>query len=468
VHVARRARKTRADPAFAGAVVVGLALRGAWAIWATRAPPSPLSDPGRYLEIARGFAHGHTMALGSVPSAFWPPGYPLALVPMAWISSTGLVSLPFAASLLNVVAGTLTVALTGVLAGLWIGAAARPVAAWFMAVAPGPIFLTSTALSETWFTMVALGFLVLVTLAVDRCWSRPAWVGIGLIAGYAVLTRTPGVVLLAAPLLAAKSRRGSWRAGLGPTAAVVLGTLVALAPWAVRNGVQVGVWTPASTNNVAFGCIGNGPGSDGTDRNSAATNLRCFRHSVYDNAALPYGVGEVPAGVTLSRPDEPRWYATTARVTAAWMLHHPGAQPRLVGRRLAATFAHEHEALSDAEGFGRRPLMGSTARHALQRLGDLWLWAVSVLSTVGLARVARCRRALPIWGLAALQVVLVVPGIGLERYHQPIVPLLAVLAAGAVTARRGHPGSGTASLAAVQVRGAAAPVADAPRAGASV
>jgi hypothetical protein len=413
-----------------GATLAGFSLRLAWAVWATRAPPGRLSDPARYQQIAQDFADGRTMSLGSVPSAFWPPGYPLALTPLAWISEhTGAISLPFAASLLNVVAGTATIVLTGVLATMWIGRRAGAIAAWMMAVAPGPVVLTSVALSETVFTAVALLVVVLSTLAVRRRWPLRWVVAIGLLAGYAVLIRSPGAVLLAAPVLVARASQGSWGSGVRPTVALLAGAGLVLVPWTVRNGLEVGVWTPLSTNNVAFLCTGNGDGADGTFDDSRATSERCYVGSPFDNPEL-YRADELPAGVELSRPDEQRWYGSTARRTVAWMVRHPFEQPRLVVNRLDATFGGEREALSDAEGFGDRPLVGPGVRRALTVLGGLGLWAVIVLAGLGLLTVDRCRRALPIWGIAGLQVLMLLPGIGIERYHQPIVPLLAVLAAG--------------------------------------
>jgi hypothetical protein len=433
--------ESRSSRALIAAVVAGFALRLAWAVWATRAPPGPFSDPARYQQIAQDFADGRTMALGSIPSAFWPPGYPLALAPLAWISEhTGAISVPFAASLLNVVAGTATVALTGVLASMWIGTWARAIAAWIMAVAPGPVVLTSVALSETLFTAVALLVVVLSTLAIRRRWQLRRVMGIGLLVGFAVLVRSPGAVLLAAPLLVARASGGSWRSGLRPTVALLAGAVLVLAPWTVRNGVEVGIWTPLSTNNVAFLCTGNGDGADGTYSESSATAERCFTHSPFDNPRL-YEPGDVPAGFTLSRPDEQRWYASTTRATTAWMVRHPFAQPSLVANRLDATFGAEREALNDAEGFGERPLVGPRARRVFQGLGHLWLWSVIGLAGAGLLLVGRCRRAVPLWGIAGLQVLLVLPGLGIERYHQPIVPFLAVLAVGVlIRARRPAPG----------------------------
>jgi 4-amino-4-deoxy-L-arabinose transferase-like glycosyltransferase len=283
---------------------------------------------------------------------------------------------------------------------------------------------------------VLLLVLVLTTVAVRRSWPSRRFAAIGLLVGYAVLVRSPGAVLVAAPMLVALGCRSSWRTGVRPTLALLVGVVAVLAPWTVRNGIEVGIWTPMSTNNVAFVCTGNGDGADGTFNDAEATSRRCYRGSVFDNPAL-HADGDQPTGMALSHPDERRWYATTARNTAGWMLRHPADQPRLVGNRLEATFRHEREALGDAEGFGAAPLMGPAWRRLLVSLGGVWLWSVMASAAVGLLFVRRCRRAVPIWGIVGLQVLMLAPGLGVERYHQPIVPLLVVLGAGvAVRLRR--------------------------------
>jgi hypothetical protein len=150
---------------------------------------------------------------------------------------------------------------------------------------------------------------------------------------------------------------------------------------------------------------------------------------------LLYQPEEIPAGWRFQPVDEPGWYRSTVDRTVAWMVEHPSSQPRLMARRLYFTFQADTQALSDAEGFGTQPLVGPATRRWLDALANAWLWSVLALSFVGLLRVRRCRSAMPIWALVGLMLVPVLVGPALDRFHHPIVPLLVVLAAGALAGR---------------------------------
>ena len=415
-------------------VALGFVLRLVWVIKATHSPLGRYSDPAQYQSIAREFARGRTLSIGTRPSAFWPPGLPMALTPLAWLSAkTGWFSLPFAASLLNTVAGTATVALTWVLARQWIGPSAQLPAAFLMAIAPGPIMWTSTALTETLFTALVLAVVALGTLGIRKQWKAHRFVMVGLIVGFAVLVRSPGIVFLAVPaLVIAASRRDlAWRSAVVTTVAMFAGAALVLLPWLLRNGLEVGVWTPFSTNNAAFLCIGNHPDADGRSHFDAEEGALCFRNSPFDDESL-YAEGEAPPGAEFETPDEPRWYRRTVASSMRWMLSNPWSALRTVPVKLSDTFKGSRQAISDAEDFGRRPFLGVRLRRLLGRSADLWVWAVLVGALVGILRVRRCRRAMPIWALAVSQTLLIAAGVGLQRFQQSIVPFMAVLAAGLI------------------------------------
>ncbi len=416
---------------------VGLLVRLAWVLVATR-DPVRLTDPWHYHEIAVSFSFHATEMIGGRPAAFYPPGYPMTLAPLAWLTrKVGVLSLPMAASLLNVAAGTGTVAMVGSLARRWIGPGTRAPAAWAMALAPAPVFLTSTSFSETVFTVVAVGLVVLAGRGADRTWSLPRFAAIGVLAGYATMIRSPGFVVLLAVPLAFRASRGTWRAGLRPLLAALAAVVITLVPWTVRNGLQIGVWSPTSTNNVAFLCLGNRPGAE-VAGDLAEEGRRCYRHSAMDNPAL-YRPGELPPGATVTYPDEAAWYRSTLAKTVRWIRENPGEQPRLVAWRLWTTWRADTEALNDAEGFGSQRIVPPALHGWADALATGWLWAVVAASVLGLVVRRACRAAWPVWGVAAAQALLVLPGIGLQRYHQPIVPFLVVLGAGCVQRRSAGP-----------------------------
>jgi 4-amino-4-deoxy-L-arabinose transferase-like glycosyltransferase len=429
--VSRRWLRARPNRWVLSAIAIGFALRTGWVLFATR-PPVHLSDAWHYQEFARSFSYHSTMMIGGKPTAFYPPGYSFALAPLAWLSrKSGLFDLPMAASMLNVVAGTATVAAVAAVTRRWIGDRARNIAAWMMALAPAQIYLTSTSFAETFFTALFMIALWLITRAADRGSSLVAYGAIGLLVGYVTLVRSPGMLVLVAVPLVVRARVGRWRPSARPTIAVALGAVLVLAPWTIRNGVQVGVYTPMSTNNVAFLCIGNMPGAEAVAKQDAREAEQCFRGSVMDNPDL-YQPGEVPPGWVFQPVDEPAWYRTTLTRAVDWVWHNPGEEPPLMAQRFYQTFNGDTQALSDAEGFGSQKLVSDGVRTMLNGLANVWLWAVLALAIGGLLLVPACRAARPIWSLVALQLLAVFAGPALHRFHHSIVALLVVLAAGAL------------------------------------
>ena len=124
--LAGRAWKDGRNRSFTLAVLVAFGLRLAWAVWATRSISSELTDSAQYLAYAERFSGLGTPQIYGESTAFLPPGYPLFLAPLSFLArNTGAIGVNFLASLANVVLGTATVVFTALLAGRWIGPAAR-------------------------------------------------------------------------------------------------------------------------------------------------------------------------------------------------------------------------------------------------------------------------------------------------------------------------------------------------------
>jgi len=370
--------------------------------------------------MADQLSRGDSYRLFGTPSAFHPVGYPFLLTPVAFLARvTGGFSLAYGAALVNAVAATVTVALGGLLAGRWFGRRARTVAAWVLALAPGQIYLTAVALAETAFTTLVMASVLAVTVVILRspALRRGQLVALGALTGYAVLVRTPGTVLVLLALIALWVRLGSIRQAVGPAAWLLLGVVVVLAPWTVRNGVEIGLWSPASTNNAAFLCTGHRDGATGRFDDTFEGQRYCFEGSPFD-----------------PQPEEADWYVRTVRRAVGWALTHPAEEVRLTITKTADTFDHDREALVTARDFGNRPLASPATRDRLDLLADAWHWGVLVLAAVGLFLIPAVRRAWPIWATVVGQVVLIWGGIALGRYHAPFMPLLAVLASATLVA----------------------------------
>jgi 4-amino-4-deoxy-L-arabinose transferase-like glycosyltransferase len=233
--------------ALAAILVLALVVRVA-AIAQTR-DYKPFGDAADYdrhaavLTFAGSYPHTRLAAPGT-PTAFRPPAYPYVLAAAYGLTASRWTVGRVAGALL----GTLTVALVFLLAhALW----GRRVALWsagFGAVFP-PLFLISTGLiAENLFLPVMLAALVCVLAARG---SHRGWrwaLAAGALCGLAALTRGNGLLLLAPVALGLVSARRGWqpRTFVRPGIAVV-GALLVLLPWTIRNGQSFHRFLPLGT-----------------------------------------------------------------------------------------------------------------------------------------------------------------------------------------------------------------------------
>lgn len=421
-------------------VVIGAVLRLVWVMVATRTP-QPITDPSEYLRIASELNDGVSPRFGGVggPSAFWPPGYPAILSPFVWFSeSTGWVSAAFVASLINVAVGTLTILLAGRLARLWLGMRTAPVAAWLVALCPALIYFTATAHSDTVFIALLLWLLVLIGVPTpDRPLTQ--WVLIGLLLGAACLVRTPALAVIMVPALALRAAGGTWRGAVRASLGVAAGAVVVLTPWLIRNGMQVGVWTPTSTNNASAVCFGHQDGAEAEwskALNDERLRLSCFGGSPYADPRLVsvYTNQEDRAAVEGLRADdqltdEATWYREKMADATHWALTHPKQEVVLSAEKAWATWRTEGAAVDSARNYGE-PGWAGRWQTPLGTLANVWLWAVGGLALAAMIRSPRCRRATPVWVPVVTITIGVVAAFGEPHYRYPANPLIAILAAG--------------------------------------
>lgn len=428
-----------------GAVAVGAVLRLLWVVVATKAPTGS-QDPAFYLQIATDLGHGILPRFAGLdPSAYWPPGYPAMLAPFVWFGErTGWISSAFVASLLNVVAGSLTIVFTGRIAETWFGRRAGTVASWLVALCPALVYFTASAHTETVFTTLLLGILVACDAAVRQPSTR-RWLGIGALFGLAFLVRSPAVIALAAPAAALRRTGRPWvRPALRSTGLVLAGSLVLLAPWTVRNGVQVGIWTPASTNNASAACYGHNDRAI-TDWEVALQDVdlqrECFGLSPYDDRRLAslYGDG-VPEGIALGTPDEVRWYRERMSAAVRWAVTHPVEELTQIPPRVWQMWQSDEQSVLLVRGLAASEVVGGWDG-PLAAVADVWLWGVGLVAIGGLVARRRCRAALGVWLPIALLTLAIAEGVAEPHYRYPVVPLVAVLAAGAVVAAPRVPSS---------------------------
>lgn len=469
-----------AGPSLRPALLVGLfaaALRTAWVLIASR-PPAGLADPLIYLNSARSIAdgHGYTSLLGH-PTAYYPPGYPYFLGAVTWVvDAVGL------DDHLVLVIGLLQALLGGVAATALVLAGdrlvrARPVwsghgragvvtagsgvrslgviAGLLFACWPNLVLHSALVLSESLFLAAFCVVLAALFTWTDRAVQRreladgadgagadgrrpptavagrgPAWlVPVVLVLSTAVCTwvRPQSVVLLVPATVIAWLLGGlGWTRVLHGAALLVVGLLVAVVPWTLRNAVVMDAFVPMSTNTGDNLCIGFHDGATG----SFAITDECATEGRYVDGA----------DVEVARDAELRERALR------WILDHPGQIPGLSVDKLVATFGYDTDALSAGESFGADRHLSSGTRSAIYSLSNLYYWIVAALALVGATLALRdgwrerpSRSGSPLGaatGLGLLTVAITATGVvvpvlffGDPRFKVPIVPCLALLAA---------------------------------------
>jgi 4-amino-4-deoxy-L-arabinose transferase-like glycosyltransferase len=240
-------RNPRVGRLVAAALVVGLAARLAFALLYWQGKPLT-HDEQEYLALALNLAagRGYARELPGLPAGptvevfSRAPLYPYVLA--AWFAATGHStarlppSVPASIQVLQALWSLLTIYLVSRLAARAAGPTAGVVAAWLAALYPPLVWNGAYALSESLYSPLVLGCAWIAGLILDRPDAHPdpadprrAFLAGGL-AGVAALARSAALVYV--PLVAAwLVWRRRWRLAAG----LVLGAMMIVGPWALRN-----------------------------------------------------------------------------------------------------------------------------------------------------------------------------------------------------------------------------------------
>jgi 4-amino-4-deoxy-L-arabinose transferase-like glycosyltransferase len=203
-------------------------------------------------------AHARSIAIGNgfsklltgKPTAFRPPGYPYLLggaYRVFGVERDVDRARILVARTLGAVLGALGVALIGMLAVQLSGRTTGLAAMGLAAVYVPSILVSEAVMSEQFFVVLMLA--ALVTAIHRRRSAHPYAFALlaGVLAGLAVLTRANGLILLAPLAFAVWSvPRRSWRS-VGPPAVLVAVALAVVAPWTIRNAVELHAFVPVTT-----------------------------------------------------------------------------------------------------------------------------------------------------------------------------------------------------------------------------
>lgn len=377
----------------AAIVAVGTLLRLAWAL---SAAPAPVNDTLVYRDLALSLASGQGFSLDGAPTAWYVPLWP-AWMAVWYALGLGDVGVRVASALL----GGATIALTYALGSRLFGRRSGLAAAGMIALYPGLVVLPGPLLTENLFIPAAVAVLLL-TLRVAG--PRSALL-LGLAIGALSLVREVGWLFAVAAALYWLAVRLPARVLMVRSAAMLAGLLLVLTPWTVRNAVVVGVPGLSTTGAVNL-YVAFYPEGDGDWFRPGWLNADVYWPPPERDEPAIYHYGrESGIGFASARPD-------------LILSRAPG--------RLSQFALNAHWPLTwndHLEGWSPAPL----SLLVLSTMG--WHWMLLPLAALGIMRGRGNRES---WLLLALVVVFAVTHAmlyGSGRFHAPLMPALAVLAA---------------------------------------
>jgi Dolichyl-phosphate-mannose-protein mannosyltransferase len=375
--------------------ILALALLVRLGLALTYEPPPPSGDAADFARHAASLAdHGsypESLATGG-PTAFRPPGYPLALAAVYEVAGRTDAPRVFGALL-----GALAVALLGFVASRLFDRRVAVVAMALAAVFPPLVMVSVAQLSEGLFIVLVLGALACVVHAPGRM----GWVvAAGALAGAAALTRTNGLVILLPLLLGVRGAR--------PRVALVAAALVLIAPWSVRSSTALDAFVPTTTQlGGAFAGVYNDVART-DERHPAAWRIPAF--DPYIGLRRP-GMNEAELERAFRREalDYAREHPTYPLVVLFWA----------TVRMLNLADADREQASAREAGVGAR----------FARANRYAFWLLGLFAVAGAATAAA--RAAPrwVWLIPVLLWLSVAIVIGSTRYRTPVDPFLILLAA---------------------------------------
>lgn len=287
-------------------VLVALAVRVTYLFLATDVEAVP-SDSGHYREIASNLAAGDGFSstfpqLFVHATAFRPPGYPVLLAGLFRITGPSMVG----GKLLNVAIGVAVVVLVAWLVRHRVSPTAGWIAGGLVAMYPPLVANDVNLLTEP------LSLLLLVLLAAEVS-GRARWWLLGMETALLVLTR-PSAQAFSLVVIAYTFRRIGFRR----TAAYAVVVVMLVAPWMVRNRLQVGTWNLYTSNGFNIAAMYSKPAQDS----------RSFVDPVFDERFRDH---------RLSQFDEGAWDREMAEVGFDGLRSNPRYVVFNVGRNAVAT-----------------------------------------------------------------------------------------------------------------------------------
>ena len=406
--------------AIAIVAVAGL-VRIAWVLWATNDPSASIGDPYFYFALGQQLADGagYLNVVTGDATAYYPVGYPAFLGVVFWLVQHTPVpdELPLAATLVQAVLGTASVALVFLIARRVAGTPAALVAATVTAAFPSLVIYTATLQLETVFIFLALAA---VAILVVHDWSEPPslrrLLAFGIVLGVSALVRPFSLPFVLAPAVALVLAGLGWRQAVRALAVPLGAAAVVLLPWVVRNATVMDA-AVISTNTGDTVCL---------DRHDDATGG--FQFADHEGCAPPEW-------------DEARRNERSTELAIRYVLDDPARELRQVVRRARLMFGSDDDGILTLEAGEGNRVFGARARDVVATTSDWYFRGALVLGGLGVVALVAgrglpgARGARAVTATAALTLLLVPLGLwGSTRFHVPLLPFLAIGAGAALTA----------------------------------
>ena len=244
----------RFDRWLLAALLLGLLVRGSM-LWQYR--DTLTRDDDNYGEIASNLRQHCVFGLGQdpiVPTAFRPPLYPLLLA----ATMVQQAVTPLHVAQLHLLLALITMVLVYQLARQYQLGRAAPIAVLLVAVDPVLMYQSTRIMTETLATLMAVATLYgFSRLQHRRHWSTA--LGCGVLIGLSILCRPTFLVWLVLILLAVALLESRWQQRLQLGAALLLGAILTITPWTVRNLVQFQQPIALTTHGGYTLLLGNNP-----------------------------------------------------------------------------------------------------------------------------------------------------------------------------------------------------------------
>jgi len=380
------------------AVLLGFAARLAFSLgyWVGK----PLThDEREYWTLAENFAAGRGLVYNDDGHEHFgrAPGYPVFLAAVCSIEDSFET-----VRVVQSVLGALAVAVIAALAARAAGPSAAAAAAAIAAIYPPLVWMPAYLLSETLYSLLAL----LSTVLLWRAFNRPTsgkFVATGVLIGLTALVRPVALSFLALAALVLTIRRR-----LIPAAALVLGAMILIAPWAMWKTYESGrLILIASEGGITF-WTGNHPLAIG--EGDMAANPAIKKANLELRASHP--------GLT---PDELE--AVYYREALQFIRAEPLRWLSLLPRKLFYLWV---------------PVGPSYALHSrLYRDSARLSYAILLpFAVTGFASLLRARTAaLPLWLLAGSVVLVAIVFFPQDRYRVPVLDPVMIVCAASLASR---------------------------------